>query len=355
MLTSLRLQSFRSYKDESLEFGPRVNIVVGPNASGKTNLLEGILIIATGRSYRTNSSNLIRNDQTWARLESNSSDGHCRVVKFQKTIQKTPTKSFVIDEKPYSRLGLKQSLPLVLFEPNDLQLLNNDPSARRDYLDDLLEQLDNNFHKTRTIYRRALSQRNRLLKGDWHYARENLFAWNIRLSELGGQIVALRLQLIETINNRLSATYSRIADEKTELKATYQSNLNIDDYANSMQQKLQSSTEVDLQRGFTGAGPHRDDILITIGGHPAVSNASRGEIRTIMLALKMMEMELIELLHNKEPLLLLDDVFSELDGKRRKALTRVLQNYQTFITTTDADVVVQHFTDDCTIIPTTKS
>jgi DNA replication and repair protein RecF len=114
---------------------------------------------------------------------------------------------------------------------------------------------------------------------------------------------------------------------------------------------LEIGLERDMLRGFTSVGPHREDMLITFNGHPASETASRGEARTLVLALKVIELQLLEQARGLTPLLLLDDVFSELDGARRRALTEYLSNYQTFITTTDADVVIQHFTESCQIIP----
>ena len=121
-----------------------------------------------------------------------------------------------------------------------------------------------------------------------------------------------------------------------------------------MLHKLESGQYQDEQRGFTGHGPHRDDIRISLNGNNADSSASRGEMRTILLALKVIELKLLEEDRGAKPLLLMDDVFSELDGSRRKALTEAIKGYQTFITTTDADVVVQHFTETCNIIPTNR-
>ena len=129
MISAIRLQNFRSYKDDSFEFEPGVNIVVGPNASGKTNLLEAVLVLARGSSYRARDSELIKFDQPWARLDGNF-EKNTRVVKLE-----PPNKTFILDDKTYRRLNLDKTLPVVLFEPNHLQLMTRGPDQRRDYFD----------------------------------------------------------------------------------------------------------------------------------------------------------------------------------------------------------------------------
>jgi len=197
MITDIRLQNFRSYKDAAFELDEAVNIVVGPNASGKTNLLEGLLMLAVGKSYRAGSEEMVRLGQPWARLEGHTVSGS-RVVKI------SPgdglSKSFEIDQRLYKRLPADKTVPVVLFEPQHLLILSGRPELRRDYLDDLLERLNSGFGKIRRDYKRALAQRNRLLKTDANDSRQQLFAWNIRLSELGGAISSARRALIEDLN-----------------------------------------------------------------------------------------------------------------------------------------------------------
>ena len=134
----------------------------------------------------------------------------------------------------------------------------------------------------------------------------------------------------------------------------YQSRITKQQYSSQFLHKLEANIDRDIARGFTGDGPHRDDIKVIIDGHDIQESASRGEIRTLLLALKIVELGIVEEVYASKPILLLDDVFSELDGSRRRALTNFLQDYQTFITTTDADVVIRHFTGNCRIIPLTK-
>jgi DNA replication and repair protein RecF len=348
MITDLRLQNFRSYKDESFELSPGVNIIVGPNASGKTNLLEAILVLARGSSYRAKDSELVRFGRPWARLDGNLASGGQRTVKINNEPQ--PSKLYELDGKPYKRLSLATSLPVVLFEPNHLQLLAGSPERRRDYLDDLLEQTVAGYGSLRRQYRRALAQRNSLLKQPHRASQGQAFPWDVRLSQLAGQIVRARSGLAHEINSQIGSLYKKLSGAKTKVDVAYQSRWPVDNYETQMLKKLEAGFADDQLRGFTGVGPHREDLEVLFDGRPVQDTASRGEIRTAILALKIIELKIIGAARETTPLLLLDDVFSELDGKRRHALTDYLAPYQTFITTTDADLVLQSFTQKAHVI-----
>jgi len=348
MITDLRLQRFRSFRDASFELSPGVNIVVGPNASGKTNLLEALLVLARGSSYRARDTELIRFNEPWARLDGHSQAGGQRTVKLRR--EPETDKTFEIDDKPFKRLSRQHTWPAVLFEPNHLQMLSGSPERRRDYLDDLLEQIQPGYGPVRRQYRRALAQRNNLLKQP-RTTPEQLFPWDVRLSQLGGQIARARHDLVEQINKELPALYKQLSQAKTKVAAVYDNRWPIGSYESSLLKRLETGRDDDRLRGFTGAGPHREDLLVTFDGRPSQEVASRGEVRTAVLALKIIELQLLQAARDQAPLLLLDDVFSELDGARRHALTDHLAPYQTFITTTDADIVLKHFTKTANILP----
>jgi DNA replication and repair protein RecF len=352
MLTDLRLQNFRSYTDESFEFSAGVNIIVGPNASGKTNLLESILVLARGTSYRARDNELIQFNRSWARLDSHSEISGKRTVKL--IAKPETTKTFEIDDKLFKRLSLERSLPIILFEPNHLQLVAGSPERRRDYIDDLLEQTKPGYGAIRRQYKRAVAQRNALLKQDHKTSNDQVFAWNLRLSQLGGVMVRSRQEIVTLINKDISTLYKQLSQTKNKLALTYQARWPIDGYETQFLKNLETNFVSDQQRGFTSSGPHREDVLISFDGHPAQEVASRGETRTAVLALKIIEVEVIGATRKITPMLLLDDVFSELDGKRRHALTDYLALHQTFITTTDADLVLQHFAENCNVIAVTN-
>lgn len=351
MITNIRLQNFRSYPDASFEFDPGVNVVVGPNASGKTNLLEAILMVARGKSYRVKDSELVSYDHPWSRIDA-SIGANQRSIK----LEAQPTKflkTFIIDEKQFQRINVNKQIPAVLFEPNDLLMLSGAPELRRAFLDELIEQTDSQYGRAFQQYKRTLLQRNRLLKtGDQNSIRQ-LFVWDIRLSELAAQIVEARQKMIERINTKLSDIYTELAKHPSELRLDYHTKLAIDNYATSLLRQLEKDRSLDLLRGFTASGPHREDIVFSLNHQPLSSTASRGEVRTALLSLKIIELTIIEEVRGRKPILLLDDVFSELDGARRKALTEFMKSYQTFITTTDADIVSHDFAQDVRVIALT--
>lgn len=349
MISNIRLQNFRSYLDDSFEFENSVNIIVGPNASGKTNLLESIMFICSGGSYKVKDIDLISYGKPWLRIDSQQTDGKTRVIKVQANQSKVD-KTIELDGDKKSRMPKDKALPFVLFEPNHLLMFHGGPEMRRDYIDGLLSQIEPGFSKIRNQYKRALLQRNTLLKTG-RPNKDDIFVWNLRLSDLGGVIAGLRASLIDRLNDQLPGIYHKLSGSNASISASYESACDIESYANTMLKKLEKSLELDLLRGFTVVGPHRDDIQIKLKDHSIRETASRGEVRTIVLGLKIFESLEISKKTDQDPIFLLDDVFSELDGARRRALTEFLSGHQVFITTTDADVVVQHFMGSCRIIP----
>lgn len=341
-LVNIRLQHFRSYSDQAFEFEPNVNIIIGPNASGKTNLLEAILLLCQGKSYKTsNIEELVQHKKPWARLDGMLEDDHQRSLKL---FVKQSEKQFEINGERKKRIVHIDNIPVVLFEPAQLFLLTSSPEVRRGFIDDILEQTTPEFSRVRRDYQRTLKQRNGLLKSlDQKRTMREIFVWNIRLSEIAGEYVTYRLLLISKINKTITTHYNHIAGTKHTLHLNYQTQFEISQYANLLLNKLEENFTLDYARGFTTVGPHRDDIGIYIDNHELKQTASRGEVRTTLLALKLTEASLLEQETTQRPIFLLDDVFGELDGKRRHALTDFLQNHQAFITTTEADVLASNF------------
>ena len=347
MLKTLELINIRSYESGLFEFSPSVNIIVGPNASGKTNLLEAIHMVARGSAFKSDDQSMIRHETDWARINATFEENHDRSVKLRLHPFK---KTYVFDDSEKIRFMERYSLGLVLFEPMHMLLLSGEPERRRAYVDDLLSQIEVGYGQLLKDYKRAVSQRNRLLKSEF-VTPEHLFVWDVKLSDLGGEIAQKRIALLDQLRPKLSEDYQSVSGNHETLVAEYESKIPKEHYANALLQGLKKTFDVDRTRGFTGLGPHRDDIRIVLNDSLARESASRGETRSIILALKIAELRLIEEKTGKKPLLLLDDVFSELDGKRRRTLAQTLQDYQVFITTTDADVVIEHFSKTCNIIP----
>ncbi len=347
MLSTLELTQIRSYENGLFEFANGVNIVVGPNASGKTNLLESIYMAAQGSAFKSDDLHMIHRDYEWGRIDAHF-DEHERVIKLKKT---TKEKQFVLDGVDRKRLTSANLFPVVLFEPSHMLLLGGEPERRRTYLDSLIAQVVPVFHRTVADYKRTLAQRNRLLKSEL-LQPEHLFVWDVRLSELAGSLVEKRLEYVLKINDMLTQNYQAVSGNQESLLISYESKIDISQYTTMMLRQLQASFELDRARGFTGVGPHRDDLHVAIDGNDVRENASRGETRSVVLALKIAELSILEQYHDLKPLLLLDDVFSELDGRRRRLLAERLQSHQTFITTTDADAIIKSFLKGYNVIST---
>lgn len=352
---SLTLQHFRSYREYSVELGDGVNIIVGPNGSGKTNLLEALFVLSTGHSFRGADRDLPMHGSDWFKLEG-WYDGQQRALTYRQQADGPAEKQILIDEVRKARLTHSQKVPVVLFEPDHLRLLRESPSHRRDYLDGLLAKLYPDYPWLKHQFERVLLQRNNVLKRRLppSVRDDQLFAWNISLADFASQIVARREALIRSFQARVADVYSRIAHRTHSVTIQYQNSVPGGSYTAALLALLDANVERDVERGFTGVGPHRDDFALVLDGAPAAATASRGEVRSLLLALKMIELQLLDDQQPASPLLLLDDVFSELDSSRRMALAELAKVYQTLITTTDADAIVAHFLEGYRVIPTSS-
>ncbi len=347
-ITSARLQNFRSHIDSSFEFDDGVNIIVGPNASGKTNLLDALCFVAIGTSLKNTKDKTVNisTNKEWSRVDIIEDTNQTRTLKIQ------PPQQTIIDieGKIYKRLPLTKKIPIVMFEPNQLYQITSSPDQRRSLLDDIISKTEHSFNKLKNDYLRTLIQRNKLLKQPNSIIKQQIFAWDIRLSELASLYVSKRELMIEKINQTSSNVYSTIANKNYNFKLRYSSKLSTSNYSTAMLSKLQQNLEIDCLRGFTGVGPHRDDIVLLINNQDIRNIASRGEARSVLLTLKIIEANLLEELYGTKPIFLLDDVFGELDGIRRKSLIEFIDGGQTFITTTDADIINHRFMSLANII-----
>jgi DNA replication and repair protein RecF len=350
--TALKLHHFRSYGEYEVHFDAGVNIVVGPNGSGKTNLLEALYVLSTGSSFRAQDRDLLNHHEDWFRLE--GLFGEEQRVMTYKHVGETVEKQFVLDGTKKARLTHQHRVPVVLFEPDHLRLLRESPSKRRDYLDALLTKLQPDYSWLKHQFERVLTQRNAILKRRLpaYQLEDQLFAWDVKFAELAEQIVARRRGLIENLQAEASEIYSTIAHKPHTVRLSYVSSVEGSDYRAGLLRALSERLTRDTERGFTGVGPQRDDFVVMLDEAPAATAASRGEMRSILLTLKIIELRLLAAQQEATPLLLLDDVFSELDASRRKALAELSKTYQTLITTTDADAIVGHFNGGYRIIET---
>lgn len=325
------LNNFRSYDERTFEFSPDVTVIVGKNGAGKTNILEAIYILLQGKSFRDADEQLLRYETDWWRI-SGTFDNFERELRYQPSQQ--TSKQLYVNGTQKGRFTYKQQLPVVLFEPDHLLLIHGSPSLRRAYLDTLLTAVSPNYRAILAKYERALQQRNNLLKKKLPLAqlKDSVFVWDVALSEYGAELQTARARLTEAINTGLSGYYSTLAGAEQTLSVTYEPTTK--GGSHTLLQLLNRSLEKDILRGFTSVGPHRDDIGFLLNGKDAKATASRGEVRTIVLALKYAEIAELSAANSTMPILLLDDVFSELDESRQKALLANTEGIQKIITTT---------------------
>jgi DNA replication and repair protein RecF len=331
----ITLYDFRSYTQKSLALDPGVTLIIGPNGSGKTNILEALYVLATTKSFRARDEALVRQGADVLRVVVDSSDGE-----YSFAYQKQPTiaKKVTLDGAKKTLRGHVGSLPVVLFEPGDLQLLAGPPSARRAYIDTILCQTDQEYLQALNEYKRALRQRNALLRDHSYVPVDVLFAWNVQLAGPALILRQKRAEFITYLQSRLPSLYASIAGKSHDLDIGYQSNPAIDITDESMMlEQFEQSAGRDSAAGFTTIGPHRDDFAVIFDNHPIDARASRGEHRSVVLALKLAELEYQNEFARSRPLFMLDDVFSELDSYRRGFLLKAIGDYQTIVTTTEAD------------------
>jgi len=338
-LESLELTNFRSYGQVRFNLHPDVTIVAGPNASGKTNLLESLYVLAATKSFRAKDRDLVRHDQDHFRVVARG--GGREFALGMSTAGGAVAKKITHDgtARPLTtHLGVIQ---VTLFEPTELELLSGPPEGRRRYVDLLLSQTDTAYLKTLQAYRRVLKQRNALLSGfEMGQIRDQIFMWDVKLADLAVEIYRRREVFLERLNALVPDLYGEIAGSMSAVRFAYVPSV-VGDYAAGFLEALARNLPRDLGAGFTTIGPHREDFKVAFKNNDITAVASRGEVRTVVLAMKLAELDYAREQTGMRPLLLLDDVFSELDRKRRGFLVERLRDHQTMITTTDADAVTR--------------
>ncbi len=369
-LKNLSLENFRNYRKHAVDFdlSRSVNYIVGPNAQGKTNLLEAIYLLALTKSFRGQKmAELINWDCEYARVTET----------FQRPTSVDVGRQLEIflgkpphPQKVLKKNGVKTSaenflgnLKVVFFHPEDLNILYLGPDLRRRYLDILIIQENPAYYRALRSYKKTLEHRNALLRA----VRENLNSpaeldiWDAQLVDFGGQIIAARMDAVEYLKEGLKTAYHQISqgeeviemsykvsglagqdeDSRDGTYSRYKSHIGNEHHIGAQfLATLQKNRRRDIEAGITTSGPHRDDLIISLSGRPLYEHASRGEYRSIVLALKMLEMDYHYRISGTRPVVLLDDVFSELDDARRSMLVSAIQEHQVFITSTK---VGEHF------------
>jgi DNA replication and repair protein RecF len=324
----VRLKNFRCHEDFALDCPQSMTMIVGENGSGKTSILEAVYLALRGKSFKGVDREILRRGADFYRAEILLSDAQSVVIRFDGL-----KKSFEIDGKKSLRLPKKNRYPVVLFEPDDLHLVGSSPSRRRDYFDEFFKQIDANYGVALSKYTKALRQRNDLLK-DEAVSGDELFSWNVLLAHYGAEILQRRLDGLEKINALLTDNYRGIAKNDDECRIEYLGEKDLSE--NRYMEILEKNFSRDVALGYTSFGVHRDDFEFVFNGEKADGSASRGEIRSIVLALKFIEAEVLEKELQKKPVVLLDDIFSELDDMRQQHLIENFKDYQMIVTSTNA-------------------
>ena len=331
IIKSCKIVNFRNHDIFELNCWKETTMLSGENGSGKTSILEAIYEAMRGKSFRATDKEIIKRGALFYRVEVEYTDGGKTVVVYEENGKKR----FLVGDKTTARLPKKYRYPVVLFEPDDLNLVNSSPSHRREYFDKWFGQLDESYSSVLNRYNKALKQRNELLK-DERASKEALFSWNVMLSRLGVEIWKRREMMIGQINKKLTGVYQSIADNKDdEIEIRLRRDTMIGEESEYLRE-LENGFERDRVLGHTGFGVHRDNYEFWFNNRLAEGSASRGEVRSIVVALKFIEADMILKSVGKAPVVLLDDVFSELDETRQKALVYNFKKNQVIITSVNA-------------------
>ena len=341
IIKSLKIKNFRNYELLDIEFDNATNIFCGNNAQGKTNILEAIYMSGTTKSHRgTKDRDMIRFENEESHIETIVEK---RGIPFQIDIhlKKNSPKGIAVNKIPIKRASeLFGIINIVFFSPEDLNIIKNGPSERRRFMDLELAQLDKVYLSNLSNYNRIVNQRNHLLKdiSNKGNLKETLDIWDEQLIHYGNKVIKRREQFIDEINEIIYNIHNKLTGNKENLKLGYESNLR----HLSFEQALSKYRDRDLRLKSTTCGPHRDDINFMVEDLDIRRFGSQGQQRTAALSLKLSEIHLVKKLINDTPILLLDDVLSELDKYRQNYLLDSINDIQTLITCTGLDEFVNH-------------
>lgn len=316
ILSSLTLQQFRSYAKKSFSFSSGITLVVGPNAAGKTNIIEAIYFLATGKSFRADiDRECIQFRESFSRIKGTTSDTTLEILL-------TPFKKYLVNGVSKRTIDFIGNLQAILFWPEHLELVTDSPSIRRKYLDSVLMQIDREYRRNLLSYERGLRQRNRLLDliNEGKASRSQLLFWNQLLIKAGAYLTDKRAEYIDFVNQcqMPNATY-QIEYDKSVISES----------------RLEQYKGEEVAAKATLVGPHRDDMHFIIRDISLSSYGSRGEQRLAVLWLKLAEVAFIQEKSGTRPILLLDDIFSELDEEHKDLVFDVIGKQQTIITSAD--------------------
>ena len=338
LVKRIKLQNFRCHKRYELVCKPQTTLILGQNGCGKTSVIEAVYEVLRGKSGRAVDRDIVRRGADFYRVELETDEGDVRSVAYDER-----SKVFVVHGQKYRRLPPKAQYPIVLFEFRDLDLVSASPTRQRAYFDEVLGRTSPAYPVDLRRYEKALHQRNQLIKQE--SSPEQFFPWNILLAKHGSALRRARRQYLEMVNRELSSVYQSIARNDDQLAVKYhlfgaetavEDDVDVDTEISNYLKQLELSAQKDLVIGHTTYGAHRDTYEFLFNGRPARGSASRGEVRSLMISLKFIEAKDIEARTHTKPLILLDDVFSELDAKRRQCLVENFRNHQIILTSTES-------------------
>lgn len=339
-VTELEVCNFRCHNDFKIKFKTNKTLIRGLNGSGKTSLIEAIYLLLRGKSFRGYDQDMIKNNSDWYKARVRLSDterDEWREVRYLN--QQNQSRYFLVNQKKSSRLANYKKIPIVLFQPDDLNLINGSPSRRRQFFDEIISQIKPEHSALLSRYDKILRQRNNLIKTNLNASSDDLFSWDVMLANYGSQIIKNRLSLIRDINQKIEAVYQDITKVKDRIELKYS-----EDYKDEtkIQQLLfkNLNSQINFALGTT-VGPQRDDFIINFNQNKAYQHTSRGENRSLVLSLKIIEADLISQYLGQAAVILLDDVFSELDEKRRRFLMSRTNQNQIIITSTEALDIIE--------------
>lgn len=338
---SVELINFRNYEKESIHFEDNLNVIIGKNAQGKTNLLESIFLCCVGKSFKTNvEKDLINKEKNFASVKINfeNKKGQVNVV-----IGLENNKKFVkLNEINLLKISqLLGNLCCVFFSPNELKLIKETPEDRRKFINLDLSQINKEYYFNLIRYNNILKERNKLLKmyESEKVIKETLPIWDTQLASIGAKIIKDRLTFINKLNAFAHIEHKNLTNNLENLFIAYNSienfeNKTISEIEQSLLNNLKNNHDKDIKLRYTTIGPHRDDLKFSINGFDVKNFGSQGQQRTVALSLKLAELEIFKEVLGEYPILLLDDVFSELDEERQNKLINRVKSIQTLITTT---------------------
>lgn len=341
IIKSLELVDFRNYENLKITFDKGTNILYGDNAQGKTNILEAIYVSATTKSHKGSKDKEIVNF--------NREESHIRTyllkeneeIRVDMHLRKNKSKGIAIDgQKIKKAADLMGLLNVVFFSPEDLGIIKNGPAERRRFADLELCQLDHFYLYNLNHYNKIINQRNKLLK-DMYFnpeLRETLTIWDSQLVSFGGKIIERRSKFISQLCEIIYEIHKKLSGGKEELIIRYEPDVSIEDF----EKMMRVNQERDIKLKQTTTGPHRDDFSFIVNGIDIRKYGSQGQQRTAALSLKLSEIELVKKISKDTPVLLLDDVLSELDSSRQNYLLKSIGNIQTIITCTGLDEFINN-------------